>query len=166
MRSSLPISVDRKDQEMLPLQPKMARVRGRTEELGRRVKSKKELDLPEVIYKESQLYGNESLIQTVLSEVGKLEYEKHASEIRPDTEMTKTREEFPESSELNPGSPLAKLIRQLFEPVLKAGQRKHSGISIGLDFDAPETWTGKVMRFSVNRMRRKDGMRNTGANFG
>ena len=151
---------------MLSVQPKMARVRGRTDELGRRVKSKKELDLPEVIYKESLLHENESRIQTVLSEVGKFEYEKHKSEIRPDTEMTKTREEFPESSELNPGSPLAKLIRPLFEPVLKAWQQRHSNISIGLDFDAPETWTGKVMRFSVNRMRRKDGMQDTGANFG
>jgi hypothetical protein len=135
---------------------------------------------PETLFLQSVLQGNEDLLKEIAAKMASLEFGREKNEVVPDTKVSRTKESFPNSYELD--DELVALIRPLFQPVLEEWKESHRELNIPLDFTKDEvsanllsiivlifvsqTWSKKCIRRSVNRMVRKEGMTNKGANFG
>jgi hypothetical protein len=124
--------------------------------------------------------GRESLLEDIAAKMTDLTFTQEKSEILPDTKASRTRETFPYSCELDDA--LVRMVRPLFQPVLEEWKESHRELNIPLDFtedevssmlvvlhtliDVLQTWSKKCIRRSVNRMLRKEGMRDNSPNFG
>ena len=85
------------------------------------------------MYKVNVKAGNEELIEEMVQEVSKQDYVYDSQEKRPDTEVTRTKEEFPSTYEMDDDFVIK--MRKVIASVLKQWASEYEDIQIPLSFD-------------------------------
>ena len=85
------------------------------------------------VYKVNVKAGNGELIEEMVQEVSKQDFVYDSQEVRPDTEVTRTKEEFPSTWEVD--DDFVKKARKVISPVLKQWASEYGDLEIPLPFD-------------------------------